>query len=280
MGAEVGVTLRAEGGQIVDELYTILEIIVVPFNDQIVQNGSIAVQNLIEDGISVSVNITDYVYDPEGEPLLASINGQSSGNAGPVAFSYVQGLMTITPLPNANGATILHVWVTDGANDPIEVDIPVQVTAVDDEPVVNESAWQRIGLEDESQSFNLSEFAYDIDGDDLVWTTWNSGQSADFVNIFGDQLVLNPPTDYHGTHSDEWLNVTDGVTTFSRQLSFNIQPVDDLPSLLILDTNIVGNNSITLTWSISDPDGFFEHAISIQVENLSLIHISEPTRPY
>ena len=43
-------TLRAEGGQIVDELYTILEILVVPFNDQIVQNGSIAVQNLIEDG--------------------------------------------------------------------------------------------------------------------------------------------------------------------------------------------------------------------------------------
>ena len=270
MGAEVGVTLRAEGGQIVDELYTILEILVVPFNDQIVQNGSIAVQNLIEDGISVSVNITDYVYDPEGEPLLASINGQSSGNAGPVAFSYVQGVMTITPLPDANGATILHVWVTDGANDPIEVDIPVQVTAVDDEPLVNESAWQRIGLEDESQSFNLSEFAFDIDGDNLVWTTWNSGQSADFVNIFGDQLVLNPPTDYHGTHSDEWLNVTDGVTTFSKQLTFIIQPVDDLPSLLILDNNIVGNNSITLTWSISDPDGFFEHAISIQVENITV----------
>ena len=270
MGAEVGVTLRAEGGQIIDELYTILEILVVPFNDQIVQNGSVAVQTLIEDGISISVNITDYVYDPEGEPLLASINGQSSGNAGPVAFSYVQGVMTITPLPDANGATILHVWVTDGANDPVEVDIPVQVTAVDDEPIVNESAWQRIGLEDETQSFNLSEFGYDLDGDDLVWTTWNSGQSADFVNIFGNQLVLNPPTDFHGTHTDEWLNVTDGVTTFSKQLTFIIQPVDDLPSLLILDTNIVGNNTITLTWSISDPDGFLQHEISIQVENITV----------
>ena len=90
------------------------------------------------------------------------------------------------------------------------------------------------------------------------------------MDIFGDQLVLNPPTDYHGIHSDEWLNVTDGVTTFSKQLTFIIQPVDDLPSLLILDTNIVGNNSITLTWSISDPDGFFEHGISIQVENISI----------
>ena len=56
MGAEVGVTLRAEGGQIVDELYTTGNLVVT--FDQIVQMAHCCAKSH-RNGISISVNITD-----------------------------------------------------------------------------------------------------------------------------------------------------------------------------------------------------------------------------
>ena len=58
---------------VVDENQVTLEIMVVPFNDRVVLTGTVAMQNLVEDGNSIFVNISQYAYDPEGEPLFASI---------------------------------------------------------------------------------------------------------------------------------------------------------------------------------------------------------------
>ena len=127
-GAEVDILLRADGAGIIDEATTTLEIVVIPFNDPVVKVDDIVMQTLIEDGPAIQVNITDYAYDPEGEPLLASINQQTQGIAGPVEFYYYNGVLTITPVPDENGATVLHVRVTDGANEPVDFDIPIQVS--------------------------------------------------------------------------------------------------------------------------------------------------------
>ncbi|GIQ96868.1 MAG: hypothetical protein CM15mP2_3550 [Methanobacteriota archaeon] len=96
-------------------------------------------QTLIEDGPAIAVNISDYAYDPEGEPLLASINEQTQGVAGPFEFYYFNGVLTLTPVADANGATVLHVRVTDGATEPVDLDIPVQVAPVDD-PVTDNAS--------------------------------------------------------------------------------------------------------------------------------------------
>ena len=159
--------LRADGNGIIDEIVTMLEIVVVPYNDPVVKVDDIVMQTLIEDGPAIAVNISDYAYDPEGEPLLASINEQTQGVAGPVEFYYFNGVLTLTPVADANGATVLHVRVTDGATEPVDLDIPVQVAPVDDPVTDNATMWEISLSEDETQSFNLSEFAYDIDGDSL-----------------------------------------------------------------------------------------------------------------
>ena len=74
-----------------------LEIVVVPFNDPVVKVDDVVMQTLVEDGQSISVNITEYAYDPEGQPLMASINDQTDGTAGPIEFSYYGGILTLTP---------------------------------------------------------------------------------------------------------------------------------------------------------------------------------------
>lgn len=267
-GAEVDILLRADGGGVIDEAYTTLGIVVIPFNDPVVKVDEVIMQTLIEDGPAIAVNITDYAYDPEGESLLASINDQTQGIAGPVEFSYSNGVLTITPVADANGATVLHVRVTDGATEPVDLDIPIQVAAVDDPVSDNSSMWDISMLEDETVSFNLSDFAYDIDGDSLSWTVESESPSANTAIISGSQLIISPANDFFGNINNEWLNVSDGTTTVSRLLNINVESVPDLPILNLMNVNIIDDTAATLAWSIFDNDGASEHGLEIALDGV------------
>jgi hypothetical protein len=255
-GAEVDVTVRSGGQGVIDENQTTLEIMVIPYNDRVVLTGTVAMQNLIEDGPSVLVNISEYAYDPEGEPLLASINDATSGQAGPVGFTFSNGILELTPLENANGATVLHVRVTDGGSEPVEVDIPIQVEPVDDAVIANQTMWDLELIEDESLSFDLTQFAWDIDGDQLVWQTSPvSSDSSLSVVVSGNQMIVSPSNDVNGLNQLHWLNVSDGNSDFSKLLSVNITPVPDAPILTLYDVNIIDDTAVSLAWWIFDADG-------------------------
>ena len=257
-GAEVNVTVRSGGDGVIDENQVTLEIYVVPYNDPVVLTGEVPMQNLIEDGSSVLVNISQYAYDPEGEPLFASINGQTSGEAGPIGFLYSNGVLELTPLANRNGATVLHVMVTDGASEAVDVDIPVQVAAVDDPVIANQSKWDIEVNEDEAVSLNLAEFAYDIDGDQLQWSTSSSVlDTAISVTITGQELTISPANDINGLNELHLLNVTDGNSDFSYRLSVNITPVPDAPVLNVETPTPFtdSNTAVSVQWSVFDADG-------------------------
>ena len=257
-GAEVNVTVRSGGEGVIDENQVTLEIYVVPYNDPVVLTGNVPMQNLIEDGSSVLVNISQYAYDPEGEPLFASINQQTSGEAGPIGFSYSNGFLELTPLLNKNGATVLHVMVTDGSSEAVDVDIPVQVAAVDDPVIANQSMWNIETNEDEEISLNLTEFAYDIDGDQLQWITNPTITDTSIsVTISGQQLIISPSNDVNGLNQLHWLNVTDGNSEFSNLLSVNITPVPDAPVLSVENPTPFtdSNTAVSVQWSVFDADG-------------------------
>ena len=255
-GAEVDVVVRSGGQGVIDENQTTFEIMVIPFNDRVVLTGTVAMQNLIEDGNSVFVNISEYAYDPEGQPLLASINDATVGEAGPIGFSFSNGVLELTPLQDANGATVLHVRVTDGDSEPVDVDIPVQVEPVDDAVKVNQSMWSIEIDEDESLSFDLTQFAWDIDGDQLQWQTSPviSDPSLSVV-VSGDEMIVSPNIDVNGLNQLHWLNVSDGNSEFSYPLSINITPVPDAPILTLYDVNVIDNTAVSLAWWIYDADG-------------------------
>ena len=268
IGAEVEVLLRADGNGVIDEAMTTLEILVIPYNDPVVKTDNVAMQTLIEDGSSIEVNLSEYAYDPEGEPLLASINEQVSGIAGPVEFSYFSGILTLTPVPDANGATVLHVRVTDGATGAVDLDIPVQVTPVDDPMSINSSMWNISMVEDETINLNLSDFASDIDGDSLSWTVESEDSGATSVIISGSQIIITPSPDYFGVLDNEWLNVTDGTSVYSQKLIINVESVPDLPILTLMNVNIIDDTAATLAWSLYDSDGVEEHGLEISLDGI------------
>jgi len=274
-GAEVDVVVRSGGQGVIDENQTTLEIMVIPFNDQVVLTGTVAMQNLIEDGPSLFVNISEYAYDPEGEPLLASINDVTAGQAGPVEFSFANGILELTPLENANGATVLHVRVTDGASDPVEVDIPVQVAPVDDAVITNQSMWNLELIEDETLSFDLTQFAWDIDGDQLQWQTSPIiADSSLSVIISGSEMIVSPGNDVNGLNQLHWLNVSDGNSEFSYPLSVNITPVPDAPVLTLYDVNIIDDTAVSLAWWIFDADGTDAPDPAIEADDVLLENLT------
>ncbi len=267
-GAEVDVLMRADGGGVIDEADTTLEIVVVPFNDPVVKTEEVIMQTLIEDGPSIQVNITDFAYDPEGEPLLASINDQTEGSAGPVSFAYFQGVLTITPNPDANGATVLHVRVTDGATEAVDLDIPIQVSAVDDVMVVNNSMWNITMDEDETIALNISDFGFDIDGDELSWTIESNSVSTATAIISGSQIIISPVADYFGVINNDWLNVTDGTSVYGQLLNIEVISVPDLPELNLMDVNVIDDTAATLAYSVFDTDGFVDHPLEISLDGI------------
>ena len=267
-GAEVDVLMRADGGGVIDEASTTLEIVVVPFNDPVVKTDEINMQTLIEDGPSIQVNITDFAYDPEGEPLLASINDQTEGSAGPVSFVYFQGVLTITPNPDANGATVLHVRVTDGATEAVDLDIPIQVSAVDDIMVVNNSMWNISMDEDATIALNISDFGFDIDGDELSWSIESDSVSTATAIISGSQIIISPVADYFGVLNNDWLNVTDGTSVYGQLLNVEVVSVPDLPELNLMNVNVIDDTAATLAWSVFDSDGFVDHPLEISLDDI------------
>ena len=64
-GTEINLTLRAGGSGIIDEASVNTSIRVIPIDDPVVKITDVPMQNLVEDGLPVLVDLYQYVSDPE-----------------------------------------------------------------------------------------------------------------------------------------------------------------------------------------------------------------------
>jgi hypothetical protein len=116
--------------------------------------------------------------------------------------------------------------------------------------------WSLELIEDEALSFDLTQFAWDIDGDQLVWQTSPiMSDSPLSVVVAGSEMIVSPDNDVNGLNQLHWLNVSDGNSDFSRLLSVNVTPVPDAPVLTLYDVNVIDDTAVSLAWWIFDADG-------------------------
>jgi hypothetical protein len=252
----VEVDLEAEG-EILDQANVTLEGRILPVNDQLIQLSTIDQQTLTEDGASLFINYGDYFIDPEGQPLTVRINGESQGSGDVVSWSVSTDLPLIefTPLPDQNGAEVLQLSISDGFNPPLVTDVPLRIEAVDDDFVVDETAWS-IGLEEEETVLlNLATFATDIDGDSLTWSVESNIESKVILALSGQELLVSALVDEWGNDSSWWLNVTDGETVFSKKLDVEISPLPDRPTLANASLTQNNGSSLVVAWEWFDADG-------------------------
>jgi hypothetical protein len=177
-------------------------------------------------------------------------------------------VLTITPNPDANGATVLHVRVTDGATEAVDLDIPIQVSAVDDIMVVNNSMWNISMDEDDTIAVNISDFGFDIDGDELSWSIESNSVSTATAIISGSQIIISPVADYFGVLNNDWLNVTDGTSAYGQLLNVEVISIPDLPDLNLMNVNVIDDTAATLAWSVFDSDGIVDHPLEISLDGI------------
>jgi hypothetical protein len=265
---KIGLVLEADG-DVLDQANVTINASILPVNDQIVQLSTIDQQTLVEDGASLYLNYENYFFDPEQQPLTVLINGAPQGTGDAVSWSVSSDLPIIefTPLPDANGAEVFQLSISDGFNPPIIADVPLRIEAVDDDFVVDETAWSVSMEEEETLLIDLSEFASDVDGDVLTWTVEPSGESIVAAAVSGQELLLSALLDTWGTDEMWWLNVTDGTTTYSKLLNVSIEPMPDQPTISNASASIPDASSLRIAWDWYDADGD-EMDVEIQINGV------------
>ena len=265
---KLNLVLEADG-DILDRANVTLNASILPVNDPIIQLSTIEQQTLVEDGASLYLNYENYFLDPEQQPLTVLINGAPQGTGDAVSWSVSSDLPIIefTPLPDANGAEVLQLSISDGFNPPIFADVPLRIEAVDDEFVVDETAWSVSMQEEDTLLIDLSEFASDVDGDVLTWTVEPSGESIVAAAVSGVELLLSALMDAWGTDEMWWLNVTDGTTTYSKLLNVSIEPMPDQPTIGNASASTPDASTLRVTWDWFDADGD-EMDVEIQINGV------------
>ena len=259
------VTLRSDG-LTVDEATTQLSVVMTPVNDPPIKSGTVPIQEMDEDGTSVVFDLGDVVSDPEGVPLELDIAGEKNGEQGPILFSIEGERITLTPLLNAHGATVLQILASDGENPSVLVEMAVVVNPVNDPVVVNASAWTNLSMvEDTPFTLALSPLAYDVDGDPLTWTL-EGNLDVLSVSLVNNSFELVPASDAFGIHQGLWLNVSDGSTTHSENLSLTIAAVGDLPFVAIESVQGMSGSTANMYWSVADVDGSVNTEASVSVD--------------
>ena len=272
-GTQVNLTLRAGGGGVIDEVELTSFIRVILIDDPAVKIADVPMQNLIEDGSPIMLELSDFVEDPEGGLLTATVVGASDNTYGPVSFSFTGENLTLTPLPNANGASVLHLLVGDGTNAPVELDIPLYVEPVNDGIMVNESAWSFSVEEDGGLYLNLSDLASDVDGDNLFWTIESNSQTVGVQRSFS-QFIITPILDFSGFDNLTTINITDGTVTIIRTMNITVTPSPDAPILTLQELNLIDSTAASLQWWVYDADGVMPNSTEIQVNGTVLENLS------
>ena len=261
----VEVTLRSDGATL-DEITTQLSVVMTPVNDPPVKSGTVPIQEMDEDGASIVFDLGNVVSDPEGEPLDLLIEGEKTGEQGPVLFSIEGERITLTPLLNAHGATVLQILVSDGENPSVLVEMAVVVNPVNDPVIVNISAWGNLSMvEDTPFTLALSPLAYDVDGDPLTWSL-EGNLDVLSVSLFNNSFELVPASDAFGIYEGLWLNVSDGSVTHSENLSLTIASVGDLPFVAIESVQGMSGSTVNMYWSVTDVDGTVNTEATVSVD--------------
>ena len=159
--------------------------------------------------------------------------------------------------------------VGDGYNPALTLDIPINILAIDDILITNNSSWQINATEDESITLDLNDFAYDLDDDSLLWSIEGGESSKCSFVIAGNDLIVNMKPDKYGTCNSQTLNVTDGTTSYSDILNVTISPQPDLPTINIGNVNLLDNLAATVQWDIIDLDGEQYSVVSFSLENIT-----------
>ena len=192
--------------------------------------------------------------DPEGDATTFKLVAGSAIH-GAVTIDAATGAYTFRPDADFNGSAGFRYVVSDGLLDSSEVSVTIQITPVNDAPIVAGS----ISLEvDEDMSASGSVRVTDVDGDTLAYTVKSgAGPVLGSVSLAADgEFTYTPAANAHGSDTFTIL-VSDGHGGTGEQIVVvTVKAINDGPSVAPA-ASLQTSEDISVTGSVvaTDVDG-------------------------
>ncbi len=172
-----------------------------------------------------------------------------------IATATVDGsIMTVTPQANAYGSVTFTVKPFDGIDYGDPLNITINITPVNDKPVLSPISHPAIAEDSGTISIDLN--ATDVDGDTLTYEIQSVSDKVD-ANISGSVLNITPKKDANGVAQISVVAL-DGTTVSDPQtLDLTITPVNDAPVAQNISDSTDNEHPLTINVLsyVSDPDG-------------------------
>ena len=227
-------------------------IVVVPLADQSSDEDE-AVSFAIPEDTFLDVdgdvlNITATLADGSLLPSWLSFNGSTFSGVPPQDF---------------NGSLAVVVTATDGEFEASDT-FTLEVTSVNDAPILVTPLADQISVEDEVVSFTIPADAFiDVDGDELTLTSTLVGGAALPIWLTFDAVAGTfsgiPPQDFNGS-LDVVVTASDGAFEVSDTFTIDVLAVNDAPILVtpLVDQSSLEDETVSFTIpadAFSDVDG-------------------------
>ncbi len=204
-------------------------------------NHSLLSITFLEDNIDHSLNLFYTFKDSDFDALIFEVEGDDKLEVN----IFENGTVELIPEPNWFGSEILTFYANDNLAE-INDSVVVKVLPTNDEPVLTEIIGPKktylpsllIEIKtDEDEWLNLTVNAYDIDGDDLTYSTNRTDKIGldDLSNLFIESNIISylPTNDDVGVLT---LNVTvsdNNGSEIYQNLEIEIQNTNDPPTVKI-----------------------------------------------
>ena len=213
-----------------------------------------------EDNVS-TLDLTSHVSDEDDS--VGTLEWSVTPNQN-IDVTFVNGVATITPEENYNGASVLVFLVSDGEDQAVD-SINVNVTAVQDNPFTPELLYPTNGEELNVSSFILEwNSTGDPDGDSVTYFVYLDNTTSD-MELLGTTSLLNYSISLDDLETYYWKvvandtmqNENDSLTHVAESVvsSFSIE-VSTVPVIsLIPSSSILANTKYNYDIEASDADG-------------------------
>ncbi len=186
----------------------------------------------------VPVAVDDIVSTPEDAPVTIPVLGNDTDADGdPLTVTEAtspngtltinpDGTITFTPDPDFNGPTTITYTVSDGNGGTATATVTVDVTPVNDPPVVTPDV--AATPEDTPVTLSPLDNATDVDGDPLVISSASAPNGTVTINPDGT-ITYTPDPNFNGTDVITY-QVSDGNGGFTTAtITVTVSPVNDSP---------------------------------------------------
>jgi Ca2+-binding RTX toxin-like protein len=205
---------------------------VISVNDAPVFTGTLVNQASDEDTAVFFELPTDLFNDVDDATLTVTAT-LANGLPLPSWLSFVDGDFIGTPPQDFNGVLEIAVIASDGEATAQGL-FELEITAVNDRPVLDAPLSDRFVLEDEPFSVILQDVFSDVDGDALTLTATLADGSPlpSWISFDGATRTLSgePPANFNG-EIDILITASDGALGVSNSFLFTVTNVNDAPEV-------------------------------------------------